>query len=70
MQNLAFGLFGPPITEGELIEKEEMNAINLQGYTSRQKEKVDLVYAKICEQGNTNNHSWEYFLMKVVIKKL
>lgn len=51
LQNLAFGLFGPPITEGELIEKEEMNAINLQGYTSRQKEKVDLVYAKICEQG-------------------
>lgn len=49
LQNIAFALFGIPSSEGDMSEVALENA-HLEGYTSRQKERVMSVYEKLCEQ--------------------
>lgn len=50
LQNVAFALFGSPSFEGELSEVDANHSAHLEGYHSRQKERVFKVYEKICEQ--------------------
>lgn len=49
LQNIAFALFGSPSSEGDMSAVALENA-HLEGYTSRQKERVMSVYEKLCEQ--------------------
>lgn len=50
LQNIAFALFGSPSTEGDLTYLNNVDNSQLEGYTSRQKERVMKVYEKLCEQ--------------------
>ncbi|XP_053607475.1 uncharacterized protein LOC128673563 isoform X2 [Plodia interpunctella] len=66
MQNIAFALFGGPSTEGELVELKGNQNAHLEGYTTRQMERVMKVYDKLCEQSKYSQND-EDIVMSVLL---
>ncbi|XP_026750105.1 uncharacterized protein LOC113510766 [Galleria mellonella] len=66
LQNIAFALFGGPSSEGELEELHSNQSVHLEGYTSRQRERVMKVYNKISEQSKYSRND-EDIVMSVLL---
>ncbi|CAH2235262.1 jg20637 [Pararge aegeria aegeria] len=66
LQNIAFALFGSPSLEGDMFDPSLENS-HLEGYTSRQKERVMNVYEKLCEQSKYSQNSEDIFMSVLLI---
>ncbi|XP_034830381.1 uncharacterized protein [Maniola hyperantus] len=66
LQNIAFALFGGPTSEGDMFYSSLENA-HLEGYTSRQKERVMNVYDKLCEQSKYSQNDEDIYMSVLLI---
>lgn len=67
LQNIAFALYGGPSIEGQLTAKKENEVAHLEGYNSRQVEKVMKVYEKICEQSKYSYNDEDIMIAVILI---
>ncbi|CAH2106366.1 unnamed protein product [Euphydryas editha] len=67
LQNIAFALFGSPSDEGDLSHLNNIENFQLEGYDSRQKERVMKVYEKLCEQSKYAQNDRDILLSVLLI---
>ncbi|KPJ02826.1 hypothetical protein RR46_10029 [Papilio xuthus] len=67
LQNIAFALFGGPSFEGDLLNNTDYREVQLEGYTSRQKEQVMKIHDKICEQSKYSQNDEDIFMSILLI---
>ncbi|KPJ08108.1 hypothetical protein RR48_12847 [Papilio machaon] len=67
LQNIAFALFGGPSFEGDLLNNRDYREVQLEGYTSRQKEQVIKIHDKICEQSKYSQNDEDIFMSILLI---
>ncbi|CAG9584677.1 unnamed protein product [Danaus chrysippus] len=65
LQNVAFALFGSPTAEGDLALTS--GNIQLEGYTSRQREQVMKVYKSICKQSKYAQNDSDIYMSVLLI---
>ncbi|XP_023941310.2 uncharacterized protein LOC112048140 [Bicyclus anynana] len=66
LQNIAFALFGTPSFNGDMLDASLEDA-HLEGYTSRQKERVLNVYEKLCEQSKYSQNNEDIYMSILLI---
>lgn len=67
LQNMAFALFGAPVNEGELTSVVPNGKAHLEGYTSRQNERIMEVFTKVCEQSKYSLNNEDIFMSIILI---